>query len=260
MGLLSSLQKVHIYEVLGHIQIYSILGSAEAGPYAVSCPQFSGSCRTTASLEDFVFDTRMTGIEILPLSFSENDSSCTPVPDGELDIVAQTSLTRLCNPLVRYITGDVGSVHGLPENTRSMVHEQDREHLRILRLQGRDSRYSFEWDGNYLEFSGLKALMNRPQSGVVLWQVILDKIEPSLEGSLELGILRSSESSDFMSEKDLIHQIEFFFHVCPPNRHRFKLVFLRDGKMFQRSNGGRELVQFVNNYNSLNSKHSLMGF
>jgi phenylacetate-coenzyme A ligase PaaK-like adenylate-forming protein len=242
-------QRSHIYRVLGHIKIHSILGSAEAGPYAVSCPQLTGSHWASASYEDFIFDTRMTRIEILPLSFSEYDSCCEPIPDGELGIVAQTSLTRLRNPLVRYITGDVGSIHSLPEDTRAMIHEQDWRHLRVLRLQGRDRRFSFEWDGNYLEFSGLKALMNDPQSGVVLWQVVLDKIEPSLEGSLELRILRPNQSSDAMSEEELIHRIEVFFHVCPPNRHRFKLVFVGDDTMFRRSATGRKIVQFVNNYN-----------
>ncbi|KAF2827755.1 hypothetical protein CC86DRAFT_438506 [Ophiobolus disseminans] len=242
-------QRSHIYEVLGNIKIYSILGSAEAGPYAVSCPRLIGSHWATASYEDFVFDTRMTRIEILPLSFSEYDSFCKPVADGELGIVAQTSLTRLRNPLVRYITGDVGLLHSLPEDTRAVIHEQDWKYLRVLRLQGRDRRFSFEWDSNYLEFSGLKALMNGPQSGVVLWQAILDKMEPSLEGSIELRVLRSNQSSDAMSEKDLIHRIEIFFHVCPPNRHRFKLVFLEDDRMFKRSTTGRKIVQFVNNYN-----------
>jgi phenylacetate-coenzyme A ligase PaaK-like adenylate-forming protein len=242
-------QRSHIYEVLGNIKIYSILGSAEAGPYAVSYPRLTGSHWATASYEDFVFDTRMTKIEILPLSFSECNSYCEPVADGELGVVAQTSLTRLRNPLVRYITGDVGSLHSLPEDNTALVDEHDWKHLRVLRLQGRDRRFSFEWDGNYLEFSGLKALMNDPQSGIVLWQVVLDKIEPSLEGFLELRVLRSNQSSDAMSEKDLVHRIEFFFHVCPPNRHRFKLVFLEDDKMFKRSTAGRKIVQFVNNYN-----------
>ncbi|RYC64241.1 hypothetical protein CHU98_g1944 [Xylaria longipes] len=42
--------------------------------------------------------------------------SPTLLPDGERGIVVQTSLTRLRNPLVRYVTGDVGSLHPLPDH------------------------------------------------------------------------------------------------------------------------------------------------
>lgn len=237
-------QRSRIYDVLGQVKIYSILGSAEAGPYAVSCPTLNGGHRATCQYEVFVFDTRMTEIEILPFSISESDSYCELLPEGELGMIAQTSLTRLRNPLVRYITGDVGSVQ---RDTKAMFPEQDCQYLRLLRLQGRDNRFSFEWDGSYFEFSKLKAVMNDLQSGVVLWQVILDQVEPSLEGSLEIRILRSPQSSAVISEKDFIHRVEFFFQVCPSNRHRFKLVFLGDDQNFKRSATGRKIVQFVNN-------------
>lgn len=242
-------QRSHIREVLGDIQIYSFLGSAEAGPYAVSCPRLTGNYWATASYEDFVFDTRMTRIEILPLSFSEHDSNPEPVEDGQQGVIAQTSLTRLRNPLVRYVTGDVGSLHPLPGDSRALIPEMDWKYLRILRLQGRDRRFSFEWDGSYLEFSGLNAMMNDAKSGILQWQVVLDKMEPTMEGLLEVRVFRSNVNADAMSEGDLVDRIETFFHVFSGNCSRFKLVFLKDDSAFKRSDTGRKVIRFINNYN-----------
>lgn len=241
-------QRSHIREVLGDIQIYSILGSAEAGPYAVSWPHLTRNYWATASYEDFIFDTRMTRIEILPLSFSEHDSNPEPVEDGQQGVIAQTSLTRLRNPLVRYVTGDVGSLHPLPGDSRALIPEMDWEYLRILRLQGRDRRFSFEWEGNYLEFSGLNAMMNDAKSGILQWQIVLDKMEPTMEKLLEVRIFRSNVNADAMSERDLVDRIETFFYVFSGNRSRFKIVFLKDDSAFKRSVTGRKVIRFINNY------------
>jgi len=241
-------QRMLILEVLPHVQVYSILGSAEAGPYAASRSHLSTVHWMTAPYEDFVFDTRMSRIEIFAQSSLEHDSHPEPVEDGEQGIIAQTSLTRLRNPLVRYITGDVGSLHPLPDDMKSLISESDWNCLRILRLHGRDRRFSFEWDGEYLEFSGLNAMMNDVHSGVLQWQVILDKIEPSMEKLLEMRILRSNEGKDILPKEDLVYKIETFFHVYNANRYRFNLVFLEDGKLFKRSETGRKIIKFINNY------------
>ena len=242
-------QRSQIREVLGDIRVYSILGSAEAGPYAISCPPSARDNWAATSYEDFVFDTRMTRIEILPLSFSEGDPNPEPVEDGQQGVIAQTSLVRLRNPLVRYVTGDVGSLHPLPEDYRSAIPEMDWAYLRILRLQGRDRRFSFEWDGEYLEFSRFNAMMNDAQSGVLQWQIILERKDLTMEELLEVRILHSNANADATSEKDIVEQIETFFHVYSSNRSRFKLVFLKNVSGFKRSDTGRKVIKFVNNYN-----------
>lgn len=238
-------QKAHIREILGNIPIFSILGSAEAGPYALSCPHLTGNDWETVPYGDFVFDTRMTRLEILPLSLTMHDSHLEPVEDGQLGLVVQTSLTRLRNPLVRYVTGDVGSLHELPKDSRILVPDEELKHLRIFRLYGRDRRFSFEWDGNYLEFKGLDAMMNDPQLGVLQWQIVLGKREPSKEGLLEVRVLRSNAETNTVSENNLIERIETFFHVFSGNRDRFKLAMLKDDSGFARSEGGRKIVKFL---------------
>lgn len=238
-------QRSQIREVLGPIKICSILGSAEAGPYAVGCPHLTGS--VTSMYEDFIFDTRLTRIEILPPSFSENDDNPKTLEQGQQGVIAQTSLTRLRNPLVRYITGDVGSLHPLPEASRSQIPEADWEHLRVLRFQGRDRRFSFEWDGNYFEFDKLNTMMSDSQSRVLQWQIVLDRMEPSNEGSLEIRILYAH--TDTTSKQAFLEQIETFFHVFQGNCHRFKLVFVDHLSEFERSSTGRKVIKFVNKYN-----------
>jgi phenylacetate-coenzyme A ligase PaaK-like adenylate-forming protein len=242
-------QRTYILEVFPYIQIYSILGSAEAGPYAVSYSHSTIRHWFKASYEDFIFDTRRIKIEILPLSSSEQDSHPEFLEDGEQGMIAQTSLMRLRNPLVRYVTGDIGSLHPLSEDVKALVPETHWEYLRILRLHGRDRRFSFEWDGEYLEFSALNAMLNDTRSRVLQWQVVLDKMEPSKEQLLKLYILRSAETADGISKEDLVHQIKTFFHVFSANCSRFKLVFLEDNSTFKRSETSRKIIKFVNNYN-----------
>lgn len=244
-------QRALIRKVLGDISVFSILGSAEAGPYAVSCPHLSGSHWESVSYQDFIFDTRMTRIEILPSSFSEQDAKSNPEPveDGRQGVIAQTSLTRLRNPLVRYITGDIGSLHPIPDESKALMPETDWDHLRILRLHGRDRRFSFEWDGEYLEFSQLNALLNDVQSAVVQWQVVLSRIEQTAEKLVEVRLLRSNSSSNSISQEGLTQRIETFFHVYSGNRHQFKLVYLEDDSTFQRSETARKVLKFVDNFN-----------
>lgn len=106
-------QRAHILAVLDpNVQICSLLGSAEGGPYAASCPRFPGNSQredhstTIGEYQDFIVNDRITRIKILPSSIPENDPGhlFASVPDGKPGMIAQTSLTRLRNPLVRYIT------------------------------------------------------------------------------------------------------------------------------------------------------------
>ncbi|KFA72015.1 hypothetical protein S40288_07661 [Stachybotrys chartarum IBT 40288] len=241
-------QRTLVRAVFGPIKICSILGSAEAGPYAISSPDLVGQ-HHDVSHEDFVFDMRHTMIEILDPSFSEDEVNPARVQEGQKGLIVQTSLTRLRNPLVRYVTGDVGSLHTLPEAKRCMVSETDWEHLRVLRLYGRDRRFSFEWDANYIEFATLTKLLSQDTSGVLQWQVVLDKMEPSMECSLEVRLLCSNHTGLATFETNLVDRIETFFHVYHGNRHRFRIVFMKDSAGFKRSDTGRKIIQFINNFN-----------
>lgn len=244
---LTTPQREHILEVLGPVSICSILGSAEAGPYAVNNPDLTG-IHPKAGYEDFIFDTRLTQIEILPASFIEQGSDPVPIPDGEEGIIAQTSLTRLRHPIVRYITGDAGSLHPLPEEARSLIDEAHWPYLRVLRFRGRDRRFSFEWDAEYIEFHRLTTLMNNPECGILQWQVILDKMDASPEALLEVRLLRSPDGTNTLSEPLLIDRVQHFFHVYSSNIYRFKLVFMKTLAEFELSTTGRKVVKFIDRF------------
>ncbi|POR38335.1 Uncharacterized protein TPAR_01456 [Tolypocladium paradoxum] len=245
---LTAAQRALIKSVLGPVKICSILASAEAGPWAVSSPDLTGM-ETVTSHADFVFDTRTMLVEILPLSSSEDGCVPDPLPQGEQGIIVQTSLSRLRNPLVRYDTGDIGSLHPLPEHARAIVPDADWQYLQVLRLHGRDHRFSFDWDGEYLEFDGLTSLMNNEECGILQWQIILDKMEPSLESSLEVRLLCSPRSELLLSEEAVVKRIRTFVHAYSANEHRFRINFVQGLNGFERSSTGRKVIKFVDRYN-----------
>ncbi|GJD05305.1 hypothetical protein ColKHC_14130 [Colletotrichum higginsianum] len=270
---LTAAQRAHIRAVLGpDTQICSILGSAEGGPYAASSSthlsrdhhhHHQEDASSDGDFQDFIVDDRMTRIEILPTCVPENDASPVSacVPDGERGMIAQTSLTRLRNPLVRYITGDIGSLHRLPPQAAAALPARERQHMYVLRLYGRDRRFSFEWGGEYYEFRNLVPLMNDARLGILQWQVVLDKAEGSEEAWLEVRVLRAGEDvggsgnggggdgDGVVSKEELTRRIGTFFSLCAANEERFRLVFLDGLDEFELSTGGRKVVKFIDRFN-----------
>ncbi|KAI9150840.1 hypothetical protein HJFPF1_10617 [Paramyrothecium foliicola] len=242
---LSPSQRSLIREVLGPIKIYSILGSAEAGPYAASLPHPNGYS-TTTTYEDFVFDKRSMEIEIFSTDATEADSIPEPLKEGQQGVIAQTSFARLRNPLIRYITGDIGSLHPFPPDLWPSVPMEERQHLQVLRLQGRDRRFSFDWDGNYFEFDQLNLMMTDPNLGILQWQVVLARMEPSVEALLEIRLLCFDTAAENRNEAILVDRLETFFYVYAGNRRRFRINFVNDLDSFERSNTGRKVIRFVN--------------
>ncbi|KAG8362117.1 hypothetical protein FVEN_g340 [Fusarium venenatum] len=236
-------QKAHIYNVLGPVKICSVLGSAEAGPYGVSTPELTPSEPGTI-YNDFIIDTRMTLIEILPIDYAENKDIPVPdlLPEGETGVIAQTVLTRLRNPVVRYVTGDVGSLHPLPEQTRSQIPQSDQPYLRILRLHGRDRRFSFMWDGFDTRFDNLATLLSEEQYGVLQWQVILSKMEPSLEAFLEIRLLCKQDET---CRQAALARLNTFLNIYPPNAHKFKVTFVEGLSGFELSKTGQKVIKFI---------------
>lgn len=241
---LTAAQRLHIKETLGsNARIYSLLGSAEAGPWGISSTELCGREIKTATA-DFVYDTRHMLIEILPEVCVETGSTTECLQDGEKGIIVQTSLCRLRNPLVRYITGDIGSLHSLPESARSVVPEADWAYLKIVRLEGRDRRFGFDWDGFCIEFENVAAMMSKEDFGVLQWQVILHKMEPSQEAGLEIRVLCSSKSAEVKCTTELRH----FFHVYSANEHRFRIVYVDGLDGFERSATGRKVIKLVDRF------------
>ncbi|KAE8349283.1 hypothetical protein BDV28DRAFT_163714 [Aspergillus coremiiformis] len=246
---LTGTQRAFIYTTLGDVKICSFMGSAEVGPWAVSHPDLGGEGGLAdSSTRDFVFDTRSMIIEILPLTASEatdSPSGPDPLPLGERGIIVQTSLQRLRNPLVRYITGDIGSLHQLTPSARALIPETDRQYLRVLRMHGRDRRFGFKWYGTYFEFENLKALMLAEECGILQWQVILDQLKSSPQPTLEVRLLRASPQADILSDEALIRRLWTFFLVLPENKDLFRVEFVKDLSGFERSATGSKVIQFL---------------
>ncbi|EMR90846.1 hypothetical protein ACHAPC_011178 [Botrytis cinerea] len=242
-------QRVFIKSVLGDVDIFSIMGSAEAGPWAISSPKLTGEQDIKETATDFVFDTRSMLLEIFPPSVSDITplvSEC--LPQGEKGLIVQTSLQRLRNPLVRYITGDIGSIHPLPETASTIVPELDRKFLRILRMQGRDRRFSFEWFAGYFEFQKVETLMREEDYGILQWQIILDRLDDTPQASLEIRLLRSPPRDDIVSVQTLTERLEKFFLIIPENKHLARIVFLDSLDGFERSITAGKVIKFVDRW------------
>ncbi|THC96580.1 hypothetical protein EYZ11_003920 [Aspergillus tanneri] len=243
---LTGTQRALIRATLGDVKICSIMGSAEAGPWALSTPDLVSEENLSGSTMDFIFDTRSIMIEILsPTALDDQDSSPEPLPLGETGIIVQTSLQRLRNPLVRYITGDIGSLHPLPESASVLIPKSEREFLRVLRMRGRDRRFSFKWYGAYFEFDNMKTIMQAEDSGILQWQVILDQLESSLQPTLEVRMLRAPPCAEILSEEEVIKTLRTFFLVLPENEHFFRIVFVKDLSGFERSSTGGKVINFI---------------
>ena len=186
----------------------------------------------------------MTLIEILPLDYDKASSDATPetLPGGETGVIAQTVLARLRNPVVRYITGDVGSLHPLSKEARSRVPQEDLPYFRILRLQGRDRRFSFSWDGSDTNFDTLATILLEGGYGVLQWQVVLSKMEPSLEVLLEVRVLCKD---DVGSRDALVARLRRFFEIEPASERKFKVAFVEGISGFELSKTGHKVIKFV---------------
>ena len=243
-------QRAFVQTVLGDVKIFSIMGSSEAGPWAISSPDLTGKESLANGSTDFVFDTRNMLIEIISPSDidGEAQSELTPVAAGEPGAIVQTSLQRLRNPLIRYNTGDIGSVHPLSDSASAIVPEADREYLRVLRMHGRDHRFSFKWYGAYFEFENIETFMQIEEYGILQWQIILGCLESSPQSTLEVRLLRHPQIGG-LSNDDVRHRVEAFFVVLPDNEHLIRIVFVGDLDGFVRSVTARKIIKFVDRWN-----------
>ncbi|KAJ5503926.1 hypothetical protein N7463_006800 [Penicillium fimorum] len=250
---LTGSQRAFIKSILGDVMIVSIMGSSEAGPWAISSPELTGEQSLTSNSTDFIIDMRNMLVEIVSPSAVDGVSLSDSIvlPEGEQGLIVQTSLQRLRNPLVRYITGDIGSIHPLPSAACAVIPEADWEHLRVLRMRGRDHRFSFKWCGCYFEFEGIDTVMRAEDCGILQWQLILDRLESTPQATLEIRLLRSSPRDGILSNDDLIKRLRDFFHLhlFPENEHQFRITFLNNLGGFERSATAGKVIKFVNRWN-----------
>ncbi|PVH98979.1 hypothetical protein DM02DRAFT_719112 [Periconia macrospinosa] len=269
----TKVQREYVREVLGRkVRICSIIGSAEAGPWGVSGEGLSwGEEDVGNGGTDFLVDRREMIVEIVPLDTddqteeenhakngvsnargaateeaqdSEQDKTIPhTLPQGEIGLVLQTSLVRLRNPLIRYMTGDVGSLHPLPPHAQSIIPADLLPHLYIVRIYGRDARFSLTWNGEYIEFAKIKAVMTDKRFGVLQWQVILDRLEGSREAAVEVRVLK--DWSTQVGTDSLEDTLKKLFVVFENIEYRFQIVYVKDLNGFERSSTGRKVIKFL---------------
>ncbi|EPS42451.1 hypothetical protein H072_3643 [Dactylellina haptotyla CBS 200.50] len=236
---LNTTQRRHVSSALG-ARIFSIIGSCEAGAWGVANMELTGEPDEGV---DFIFDTRMIRMEILPASIMENPGQKpNSLPDGEAGIIVQTSLSRLRNPLIRYISGDMGCLRPFP---REKFANMDTEHLKVVRVYGRDRRFSFKWFGEYFEFARIRDIIQKTEEwGVLQYQIILENVENE-ESQLELRLYRSKMVEGPVLEAAIRTRLEGFFVVFEQNRHLFKVTFIDAVDEFERSKTGSKVMNFV---------------
>lgn len=249
---MSRSKREYLVSVFGPVAFSSMLASAETGPWAVADFNVTGEPDDDNAV-DLLFDTRAMNVEVLSLS-SETTSSNSESPPGELQMAPEgsagqlvlTSLQRLRNPLVRYISGDIGSIRPLPEVADSRIDVDMRRHLKVLRLYGRDQRFSFKWLGEYYEFGQLHCSMQTEKWGILQWQIILEHGK-EWEGSdsLEVRMLRSGVDEKTISNEELLRGLVELFYLTPLNEKLLRVVFLDDVQGFERSETSRKIIRFI---------------
>ncbi|KAI4221051.1 MAG: hypothetical protein LQ349_007942 [Xanthoria aureola] len=168
------------------------------------------------------------------------------VSKGVAGHLVLTSLQRLRNPLVRYVSGDEGSPHPLSPEVAAQFPVDRVEHLQTLRLYGRDKRFSFKWLGDYYEFHQMDKMMHSPEWGVLQYQIILAD-DAAKEGSdcLELRMLRRAEGQGILNVAELEERLHDAFYLTHHTEKQFRAVFLSDLDGFQRSQSSGKIIRFI---------------
>jgi phenylacetate-coenzyme A ligase PaaK-like adenylate-forming protein len=228
-------QQTYLNQVFGGTRgplLYgAIYGSAEAGPWAVANHTFTGH---HAEFVDLIYDERAMIVEIVPAASETADQGrgnqlVETVPHGTAGIIVLTSLQKLRHPLVRYHTGDIGSLHDVTPEIRASVGD-GAGNLRILRFYGRDRAESFKWQANFYEIRAVEEVMNTANWGVFDWQIVLCINKDTGEHTMEVKIIREEQSAAILTQSQLRSELSAFFNVYPKVDHLFHLrsVGLKD--------------------------------
>jgi hypothetical protein len=138
-----------------------------------------------------------------------------------------------------------------PKSSSSTAAALAFDHLRVLRLRGRNRRFSFEWFGEYFDFQSVSDLLQSPRSGILQWQIILDSLESSPQGTLEVRMLCAAGGEgeiEVLSRTELVQAVETFFWVFAENRHLFRIRFVQELDGFERSATRGKVVEFVDRF------------
>jgi len=190
-------------------------------------------------------------LEVFPFDIEESQTpgppKAQPLPDGEKGLLVQTSLQRMRHPLVRYVCGDICSLHPLPDSVKVNLSSEDAAHYKVARIYGRDRRISFDWYGEYFEFPAIQEAMRTESWGILQYQIIRRYSEgdtDNLDIVLELRVLRHNESGT-VSDGELTREIRKLFWVFENNEELFDLNYLSNYAGFVRSSTGQKVINFI---------------
>lgn len=243
-------QRNFLGSVFPNVAVSSVIGSAEAGPWAVSPSQLTEASKGQ-NYADFVYDQRLMYLEVFPLdievSKDQSPSKAEPVLDGEKGLLVQTSLQRMRHPLIRYVCGDICSLHPLPESMKTIVQPEDALHYKVARIYGRDRRISFDWYGEYFEFPVIQDAMRTESWGILQYQIIRRYSEDDNNNHdivLELRLLRHN-ASGAISNEELTGELRQLFWVFENNEGLFDLKYLSNYDGFIKSSTGQKVISFI---------------
>jgi len=239
-------QRQYLARIFRNPQFTSVMGSAEMGCWPVA--NLSLTEEQQEDCADFIFDERHMVVEVLPIDVDMGDQSgiypCYLTNRETKGVMAVTSLQRLRHPLIRYLTGDIASVHSLPVSVAQKI-GGDVSTLKILRLFGRDLRGSFEWQGEYFSFSKLQKLLSEDGWGILRWQILLEGSE-EFHGSVRLEVRVMLDGG--VKKEVVVRKLRWLFVVNVGNEGCFSVKFVesdveKDG--FVKSGTGRKVLMFV---------------
>ena len=252
--LMTRSKRQYLTSVFGQVSFFSLFASAETGPWAVADLNNNATANPDDdSTTEYLYDTRAMKIEILsPESGAWSSASDSPPAesdfenDGTTGHLVLTSLQRLKNPLVRYVSGDVGSVYPLAESSYTHIDPEMRRNLKALRLHGRDKRFSFKWLGEYFEYDKLDQVMQSPEWGILQWQIILEHgREWDHTETLELRLMRRLEDEKTLGKENLLRCVRDTFFVTDLNETLFRPVILDSLAGFERSESSGKVIGFI---------------
>ncbi|KAI5820896.1 hypothetical protein BZA77DRAFT_300230 [Pyronema omphalodes] len=169
-------QELFLRRVLKNVEVVScIYGSSEGGPWAAGTPQKEVRPEDR-NWDEMVFDSEMMVVQIMdPESetvLADSRTVCAEGADavsedcGPVGEIVLTSLSRARNPLLRYRTGDLGSLR-----------RHDSSPLCYLRFKGRSPEKSFDLDGDYMDVAEFEQrVFSNQEYRVIEWQVIVDGV------------------------------------------------------------------------------------
>ncbi|KAA8898497.1 hypothetical protein FN846DRAFT_207415 [Sphaerosporella brunnea] len=175
-------QELFLRRVLKNVEwVASIYGSAEAGPWAATKPQRDVQPEIR-EWNEFVFDSELMVVEIMDpdgstvladsRAINTGGPDVEPEDSGSVGEIVLTSLSRARNPLVRYRTGDLGS---LSRYVSPDAEGGSSSSLCCLRFRGRAPEKSFDLDGDYMDVAEFQQrVFSKTEYRVIEWQVIID--------------------------------------------------------------------------------------